>query len=80
MFETWTWGQLGWHEKPIGMLDVRGFYTRLLDFICNAAGSGFLSPVHQGMLQVANTPEDVLSLLRDYVPPTVKKYVGRKDL
>ncbi len=62
------------------MLDVNGFYEPLRRFIANAASSGFLSPVHVGMLQVAGTPGDVLSLLRDYVPPAVKKYVGRKDL
>lgn len=41
-FEVWTWRQLGYHDKPIGLLNVNGYYDSLLTFLQSSVGSGFM--------------------------------------
>ena len=57
LFEVWTWGQLGSHRKPCALLNVAGFYDRLLGFLDFVADEAFLRPVHREMLLVAETPD-----------------------
>jgi uncharacterized protein (TIGR00730 family) len=52
-FEILTWGQLGLHAKPMGLLNVGGFFDPLLAWIDRAVAEGFLRPEHRGLLQVA---------------------------
>ena len=47
LFEVWTWGQLGSHRKPCALLNVAGFYDRLLGFLDFVADEAFLRPVHR---------------------------------
>ena len=44
LFEVWTWRQLGYHDKPIGLLNVDGYYDALLGFLASSVGAGFISP------------------------------------
>lgn len=60
LFEVFTWQQLGFHSKPIGLLDVDGYYRPLLDFLDGAVQSGFLRAEHRQLLITANSPEDLL--------------------
>src|ERR1700733_16187124 len=41
-FEVLAWSQLGWHQKPFGLLNIGGFYSRLMDFLDHAQGEGFI--------------------------------------
>jgi hypothetical protein len=50
LFEVWTWRQLGYHDKPVGLLDVDGYYAGLLGFLDRATGHGFLSPDQRALL------------------------------
>jgi uncharacterized protein (TIGR00730 family) len=43
LFEAWTWRSIGYHDKPIGILDVAGYYAPLLDFLSSMAREGFLA-------------------------------------
>ncbi len=43
LFEAWTWRQIGYHEKPVGILEVEGFFAPLLGFIEKMGSEGFLS-------------------------------------
>ena len=52
LFEVWAWRQIGFHEKPVGILNVAGFYTPLLDFLDKVTEEGFLKPVHRSDLIV----------------------------
>jgi uncharacterized protein (TIGR00730 family) len=61
--EIWTWRQLGFHEKPIAVLNVAGFYDGLLSFLDNAVNEEFLKPVHRGRLIVEATVEGLLDRL-----------------
>jgi len=63
LFETFTWAQLGYHDKPVGLLNVAGFYDGMLAFLGHAVGEGFLKQVHADMLHVADTPAALLGKL-----------------
>lgn len=67
--EQWTWAQLGIHEKPIGMLNVDGYFDPLLAFVANMRDRGFTHPRYTDMLVVAADAVEALARLRDYVPP-----------
>lgn len=77
LFEVWTWGQLGSHAKPCALLNVAGFYDRLLGFLDHVADEAFLKPVHRGMILVEENPQAVLDGIRRYEPPAVTKWIGR---
>jgi hypothetical protein len=79
LFEVWTWGQLGSHRKPCALLNVAGFYDRLLGFLDFVVDEAFLRPIHRGMLTVAETPERLLEKLKDYRAPPETRWVSRDD-
>ncbi|GAA1656528.1 TIGR00730 family Rossman fold protein [Microbacterium flavum] len=67
--EQWTWAQLGIHDKPVGILNVDGYFDPLLAFVANMRDRGFTHPRYTDMLVVATEPGEALARLRDYVPP-----------
>jgi len=75
IIETMTWGQLRFHEKPFGLLNVDGYFDSLLSFLDHAMAQQFLRPPHREMLQVADTPEELLLKLREFSAPAVPKWV-----
>lgn len=75
LLEVATWTQLGLHAKPVGVLDVDGFYRPLLDLLDGAATAGFLRPAHRDLLQVGTEPGALLDALAAWTPPTVEKWV-----
>ena len=60
LFEVWTWRQLGYHDKPIGLLNVAGYYDQLLAFLQQSEAQGFMAAAQTGLLQVR---DDALALL-----------------
>lgn len=64
LFEMLTWSQLGIHAKPIGLLNVDGFYDGLIDFIAHASGQGFIRPQHAALMMSATDPQALLQLLK----------------
>lgn len=63
LFEILTWAQIGLHQKPIGLLNVAGFYTPLLTFLQGSVDAGFVQPRHMAMLHVADTADELLDRL-----------------
>ena len=63
LFEVWTWRQLGYHDKPIGLLNVGGYYDRLLSFMDLSVNDGFVAPPQRELLQVASDPAELLERL-----------------
>ncbi|MRW94203.1 TIGR00730 family Rossman fold protein [Duganella sp. FT80W] len=61
LFEMLTWSQLGIHAKPIGLLNVDGFYDGLAGFIDHASTQGFIRPQHAALMMVESEPEALLS-------------------
>jgi uncharacterized protein (TIGR00730 family) len=74
--EALTWGQLGIHDKPVGLLNTAGYFDRLLAFLDHARGEGFLQSEHRTMVQVSADPDDLLDRLAAYTPPGVEKLIG----
>lgn len=63
LFEIWTWGYLGLHEKPMGLLNIEGFYSPLLTFLDSTVSQGFLASLTRDMLLDASTPNELLDAL-----------------
>ena len=78
LFEMLTWGQLGLHGKPCGLLNTLGYFDMLLRFVAHATEEGFMPKAHLGMLPAAAEPEKLLELMKAYTAPTVTKWI-RKD-
>lgn len=75
LFEVWTWSQLGLHDKPIGLLDVAGYYGRMRPMLDHMVGEGFLKPQYREAIQLESDPHRLLELL-DTAPKTAPKWVG----
>ncbi|XP_009779809.1 cytokinin riboside 5'-monophosphate phosphoribohydrolase LOG1 isoform X2 [Nicotiana tabacum] len=68
LLEVITWAQLGIHDKPIGLLNVEGYYNSLLCFIDKAVEEGFITPSAHHIIVSAPTAHELMSKLEDYVP------------
>lgn len=68
-FEVWTWAQLGLHTKPVGLLNVDGYYTPLLRFVDHMVAEGFLRTPYRRMLIAESDLERLLDRCTDYRPP-----------
>ncbi len=64
LFEAWTWKQLGYHDKPIGILNVNGYYDSFMDMMQGTVHDGFVGDYQMHMIQVA---EEAAGLLRELV-------------
>jgi len=62
-FEVWTWRQLGYHDKPIGLINTRGYYDGLLAFSRHSVEQGFLSDRQMDLIQVGENATDLLRSL-----------------
>jgi uncharacterized protein (TIGR00730 family) len=63
LFEAWSWNALGYHKKPLCLLNVEGYWDGLIEFIDHATQSGFMSGQRRKQLLVADTPGQALDLL-----------------
>jgi uncharacterized protein (TIGR00730 family) len=63
LFEAWSWNALGYHAKPFVLLNVDGFWDRLVDFIDHAAAKAFISERRRAQLMVAQSGEEAIELL-----------------
>ncbi|MEP4031910.1 TIGR00730 family Rossman fold protein [Roseibium polysiphoniae] len=79
LFEVWTWGQLGLHNKPCGFLNTQGFYDKLLGFLDFQTQEGFMKPVMRDMVQAADNPADLLEMFRAYQPPATPKWIEAEE-
>ena len=77
LFEMLTWSQLGLHAKPVGFLNVCGYYDDVLRFLEQAVTERFLKPVHRSLMLVESDPGTLLDRLEHYDAPTVTKWIGR---
>src|ERR1700722_6697727 len=68
LFETYTWAQLKYHEKPVALLNVDGYYDPLIAMLRHTVEEGFMRAPFLDMLQVASDPAEMIDALRHYVP------------
>ncbi|HQS33068.1 MAG: Rossman fold protein, TIGR00730 family [Polaromonas sp. 24-62-144] len=62
-FEVWTWRQLGYHAKPVGLLNLDGYYDHLLAFLKASVHHGFMSDWQMALISVGDDPQRLLPLL-----------------
>ncbi|MFV8753275.1 TIGR00730 family Rossman fold protein [Nannocystaceae bacterium ST9] len=79
-FEMWTWGQLGFHRKPIGLLDVSRYWTPLIEMLDRMVDEGFVSAEYRGIACVAEQPDALLDQLAQWRAPEVAAWLRARDL
>lgn len=80
LFEIWTWAQLGFHDKPCGVLNIEGYYDSLIRFLDHVQDEQFVKPHHRAMLIVENEAEALLDRYLQYRPPVVRHWVGKDEI
>jgi uncharacterized protein (TIGR00730 family) len=78
LFEMLTWAQLGLHQKPIGILNIDGFYDSLITLIHSMVEKGFLKAMNRDMLLVSDNANDLLDKMNNYVAPVVGKWINEE--
>jgi uncharacterized protein (TIGR00730 family) len=76
--EAYTWTQLGLHRKPCALLNVNGYYDRLVGFLDHAVDERFLRREHRDLMVVADQPADLLARLERFEPPRLVKWLDRE--
>ncbi|MCX2722201.1 TIGR00730 family Rossman fold protein [Roseibium salinum] len=79
IFEIWTWGQLGYHKKPCGFLNVEGYYDHLIAFLDHQAQEGFTRKAMRDMAQFAETAEELIGMFKSYDPPSSPKWITKDE-
>jgi uncharacterized protein (TIGR00730 family) len=78
LFEMTTWGQLGLHKKPIGILNTNGYYNELLAFLNTAVKKGFLKEDYRKMLLDDENINDLLEKMNNYTAPETGKWISKE--
>ena len=76
IFEVATWGQLGLHAKPVGFLDVNGYYSALSQLLDTMVVQGFLKPPHRANILASVNPSELLEMMEDFHPAVLGKWHG----
>ncbi|WP_320171146.1 TIGR00730 family Rossman fold protein [Maridesulfovibrio sp.] len=79
IFEIFTWAQLGFHTKPCGLLNLDGYYDKLIDFLGGVVNEGFLRTAHKEMLITGTSPAQILDAFGNYEAPVLSKWT-EKDM
>jgi uncharacterized protein (TIGR00730 family) len=69
LFETLTWGQIGVHEKPVGLLNVRNYFDPLFEMLLHAEREGFVFAEHRTMVSIAAEPQALLDAMKNHQHP-----------
>ena len=80
LFEVVTWGQLGFHRKPCGVLDVDGYWSDLGRLLDRAVDEGFLREEHRRLLIVETDAARLLDRFEAYEPPVITKWLDRDEV
>lgn len=75
LFEMLTWGQLGLHQKPVGILNVSGYFDSVLEGIGNMVKEGFLKVENRDMILVSGQAEELLEKMEHYQAPALPKWI-----
>ncbi|HEX9108593.1 MAG TPA: TIGR00730 family Rossman fold protein [Longimicrobiales bacterium] len=78
-FEVWTWGQLGLHAKPYGLLDAGGYFDPLIRFLDHMVEEGFLGAAEREHVLVDQDPARLLDRLSLVQPRPAQRWIGRDD-
>jgi uncharacterized protein (TIGR00730 family) len=79
LFEVLTWGYLGIHAKPTGLLDVGGYWKPLVRLLDHAVEEGFLRPAHRKLVVIDRSPDRLLARLLAHRVPSATRWIGEKE-
>jgi uncharacterized protein (TIGR00730 family) len=79
IFEIWTWAQLGLHAKPLGFLDVGGFFEPLMAFLDRAVREQFVKEPHRAIALIDRDPAALLARFDTWTAPRVEKWITREE-
>ena len=79
LFEVVAWAQLGIHRKPIGMLNVDGFFDSLKVFVEHAIAEGFIKSKYRGLFVTADQPLALLNALHSHRPPPTRRWLSEEE-
>lgn len=80
LFEIWTWAQLGFHNKPCGVLNVEGYYDALIEFLDHVLAEQFVKQQHHALLNVEAGPDALLNRFEAYAPPKLTHWLSEKEI
>jgi uncharacterized protein (TIGR00730 family) len=80
LWEALSWAQLGYHADPIGLLNVAGYYDKLIDFWGHMGQVGFVRPQHQGLLLVDSDLDGLLDKMANFEPAVPIIRMAREEL
>lgn len=79
LFEILTWAQLGFHQKPCGLLNIDGYYNGLITFLDHGVDEAFIKPIHRSLLQVSDNPDQLLDTFASFQPSITEKWIERDE-
>lgn len=79
LFEILTWAQLGFHRKPVGLLNVYGYFDQLAGFLDHTVAEQFVSEDHRSMIIIEEDPQSLISRFQNYEAPYVEKWIDRES-
>ena len=77
LFEATTWTQLGYHQKPVGLLNVAGYYDGLIAFLDHASSHGFITAEHREIVVARDTPQALVEVLEGSLVPRFAPHIDR---
>jgi uncharacterized protein (TIGR00730 family) len=80
LWEAMSWAQLGYHAKPVGLLNVAGYYDGLLEFWAKMGEVGFVRAQHRGLLIASDDLDDLLARMAEYQPHRTIFAMKARDL
>lgn len=79
LFEVIAWAQLGIHRKPIGLLNVAGYFDALLSLVDHMIGEGFIKSKYRGLFVTADQPSTLLDAMRWHQPPATRRWLTEEE-
>jgi uncharacterized protein (TIGR00730 family) len=79
LFEVYTWAQLGYHRKPVGILNIGGFYDPLTTLLDHTVREGFMREAYLEMLQTDSDPVALIAKLKHYHAPEKDKWADLRE-
>jgi len=79
IFEMLTWAQLGFHQKPCGLLNISSYYDHLFTFLEHAIDQRFVREEYRPMIMMEQTAGGLLDRYQSYQAPRVKKWIGPEE-
>ena len=80
LFEIWTWAQLGFHHKPIGLLNISGYYDHLIQFLDHVLAEQFVKQETRDLLMVESDPDVLLDRFINYQAPPVIEWLSTEEI